>query len=145
MFKRGQDKQSASQTQTEEWTLINRQTVIEGVLKAQGRVRIHGKIIGDVLVNGVLEVAEEGVIEGTHVKADDIKIIGRVKANIEANGKIEIWQTGQLEGDVRARALEIDEGAMFIGRSDMRPKEKAVATLAASNTLKAAKVTEAKD
>lgn len=138
MFNRNHDKQrpNQSQNQTDEWTLINRQTLIEGVLKAQGRVRIHGKIIGDVLVDGILEVAEEGVIEGSHVKADEIKIIGRVKANVEAKGKIEIWQTGQLEGDVRAKALEIDEGAMFIGRSDMRPREKAVATLPASQSAK---------
>jgi len=130
MFKRNDQKQTPSQAQsTEEWTLINRNTTVEGTLKAQGRVRIHGNIYGDVHVDGILEVAEEGIIEGNMVYADEIKIIGRVKANIETPGKIEIWQKGQLEGDVRAKALDIEEGAMFIGRSDMRPVEKVSAPI----------------
>ncbi len=139
MFKRSDQKQTAPQAQTgEEWTLINRNTTIEGTLKAQGRVRIHGNVLGDVHVDGVLEVAEEGIIEGNIVYADEIKIIGRVKANVETPGKIEIWQKGQLEGDVRAKALDIEEGAMFIGRSDMRPSEKLSAPLPAPSQAKSA-------
>lgn len=140
MFKRGEQKQISNQNSAqggEEWTLINKNTTIEGSLHASGRVRIHGKVLGDVIVDGVLEIAEEGLIDGTLVRADEIKIIGKVKANIESKGKIEIWQTGQLEGDVRARALEIDEGAMFIGRSDMRPLEK-TSTIPVAKTIKAA-------
>ena len=143
MFKRSDQKQTTQAQTGEEWTLINRNTTIEGTLKAQGRVRIHGNVLGDVHVDGVLEVAEEGIIEGSIVYADEIKIIGRVKANVETPGKIEIWQKGQLEGDVRAKALDIEEGAMFIGRSDMRPIEKLAASLPASTQAKS-KTTDVK-
>jgi len=105
----------------EPFTYIHQGTVLEGDLKAKGRVRIHGTVRGKVTVAGVLEIADGGLIEGGTIQADTVRIIGAVKANIEAKGKIEIWKTGVLEGDVKASALDIEEGARFTGRSEMRP------------------------
>jgi cytoskeletal protein CcmA (bactofilin family) len=104
----------------EPFTYINQGTEIHGNIVAKGRVRIHGILRGNVTVEGVLEVAEDGLVEGEKIVADEVKIIGHVKANVEAKVKVEIWQKGILEGDVRANALDIEEGATFIGRSDMR-------------------------
>lgn len=105
---------------TEPFTYIHRGTTVQGDLEASGRVRVHGTIRGNVRVHGVLEVAETGVIEGDAVEAEEVKILGRVRANVVAKGKIEIWKDGQLDGDVQAAALDIEEGARFTGRSDMR-------------------------
>ncbi len=116
---------------SEPFTYIHQGTTLEGNLVAQGRVRVHGVIRGDVTVHGVLEVAESGEIEGSLIRADEVKVIGLVKADIEAKGKIEIWKTGRLFGDVRASALDIEEGAGFTGRSEMNPGGQAVATLTA--------------
>jgi cytoskeletal protein CcmA (bactofilin family) len=102
------------------FTYINQGTEVQGNIVAKGRVRIHGIVRGNITVEGVLEVAEDGLVEGDTIIADEVKIIGHVKANVEARVKIEIWQKGILEGDVRAKALDIEEGATFIGRSDMR-------------------------
>jgi cytoskeletal protein CcmA (bactofilin family) len=102
------------------FTYINQGTEIQGNIIAKGRVRIHGILRGNITVEGILEVAEDGLIEGDKVVADEVKIIGHVKANVEASVKVEIWQKGILEGDVRAKVLDIEEGATFIGRSDMR-------------------------
>lgn len=120
MFRRGQ-KQKSKNTQPEPFTYIHQETLIEGSLNAKGRVRIYGVVKGNVCVEGVLEIAEFGVIEGDLVQAQELRILGRVKANVAASGKVEIWQKGELIGDVRASALDIEEGATFIGRSDMRP------------------------
>lgn len=103
----------------EPFTYIHRGTTIVGDLEAKGRVRIHGTVRGDVRVSGVLEVAEAGVVEGNLIEADEVKILGTVRASVHARGKIEIWKAGRLEGDVRAAALDIEEGASFTGRSDM--------------------------
>jgi len=104
----------------EPFTYIHRGTTVQGDVEASGRVRVHGTIQGNVRVHGVLEVAETGVIEGDAVEAEEVKILGRVRANVVAKGKIEIWKDGQLDGDVQAAALDIEEGARFTGRSDMR-------------------------
>lgn len=105
------------------FTYIHRGTTIVGDLEAKGRVRIHGTVKGDVRVSGVLEVAEAGVVEGELIEADEVKILGTVRASVHARGKIEIWKAGRLEGDVRAAALDIEEGASFTGRSDMNGGE----------------------
>lgn len=117
----------------EPFTYINQGTEISGNIVAKGRVRIHGILRGNVTVEGVLEVAEDGLVEGEKIVADEVKIIGHVKANIEAKVKVEIWQKGILEGDVRANALDIEEGATFIGRSDMRSPSQVLVSASASN------------
>jgi cytoskeletal protein CcmA (bactofilin family) len=132
-------KQQESQTPapqtgqtTDPFTYINQGTEVQGNIVAKGRVRIHGIVRGNITVEGVLEVAEDGLVEGEKIEADEVKIIGHVKANVEAKVKVEIWQKGILEGDVRATALDIEEGATFIGRSDMRSAIEKVPVLAGS-------------
>ncbi|MBW7915969.1 MAG: polymer-forming cytoskeletal protein [Trueperaceae bacterium] len=117
MFKR----RDAKPPETRElFTYIHQGTVVEGKLTAEGRVRVHGTVRGDVTVRGVLEVAESGVVECDDLRADHVKIIGRVTAgHLEATGKVEIWKGGELVGDVRAAALDIEDGARFTGRSEM--------------------------
>ena len=103
-------------------TYIHSDTVIDGSVKSKGPVRVDGTVHGIVEIGGLLEVAASGVIEGDQVTAEHVKILGRVKANVSATGRIEIWRSGHLEGDVRAASLDIEDGATFIGRSEMNVK-----------------------
>jgi len=117
MFRRRNPKADEAK---ELFTYIHQGTVVEGKLTAEGRVRVHGVVRGDVAVKGVLEVAESGVVSCDRLSADHVKIIGRVSAKrLEATGKVEIWKGGELVGDVRAAALDIEDGARFTGRSEM--------------------------
>lgn len=118
----------------EPFTFIHEGTTLHGDLRAEGRVRVHGNIYGNVEVRGVLEVAASGMIEGARIRAYDVKVLGSVKASVEAKGKIEIWKDGRLEGDVRACALDIEEGATFLGRSEMSPDGAAVGRLTEAAT-----------
>ena len=95
--------------------------MVRGDLEAAGRVRVHGTILGNVKAEGVLEVAAEGSIRGERVEAEHVRILGSVEALVAASGKVEIWRGGSLDGDVRAASLDIEEGASFTGRSEMRP------------------------
>lgn len=128
-----QTTSATSTNQAEPFTYINQGTEVSGNIVAKGRVRIHGILRGNITVEGVLEVAEDGLVEGEKIVADEVKIIGHVKANVEAKVKVEIWQKGILEGDVRATALDIEEGATFIGRSDMRSPSQTLVSASASN------------
>jgi cytoskeletal protein CcmA (bactofilin family) len=125
MFTRGQKNSQSKDVKPEPFTYIHQDTLLEGNLSAKGRVRIYGVVKGNVTVEGVLEIAEFGVIEGDTIRAHEVRVLGRVKANVESSGKIEIWQKGELIGDVRATSLDIEEGATFIGRSEMRPSNPA--------------------
>ncbi len=129
MFRRPQRERdttpndSAAAAERERFTYLQHGTVVTGALQASGRVRVHGTIRGDVEVDGLLEVAQDGVIEGSTVKAASLVVLGRVRANVEVAGKVEVWKDGHLEGDVQAGALDIEEGATFVGRSEMPGRE----------------------
>lgn len=119
MFKRRR-KEPPTQPQREPFTYVHQDTTICGELNGSGRVRIHGTVRGNVRVDGVLEVAEAGLVEGSSVVADEVKIIGRMLVeSVTARGKVEIWRGGELIGNVKAAALDIEDGARFTGRSEM--------------------------
>jgi cytoskeletal protein CcmA (bactofilin family) len=112
----------------ERFTYVHEGTTLRGALEAAGRVRIHGTVLGDVRVEGVLEVAPGGVIEGQHVEALEVRVLGTVRASVTAVTRVEIWNGGVLEGDVATAVLDIEEGATFVGRSSM-PSSRSVAAL----------------
>lgn len=97
---------------------------IEGKLYSEGNMRIDGKVIGDVTVNGNLTLGDGSEVEG-EVKAMNVTLSGNVKGSVEANEKVVLESTSILTGDLTAKILVIEEGAKFDGRSSMekqRPK-----------------------
>jgi cytoskeletal protein CcmA (bactofilin family) len=103
----------------ERFTYVHQGTTVRGTLEATGRVRIDGTVLGDVVVQGMLEVAENGVIEGARVEASEVRVLGVVRAAVQASVKLEIWSGGTVEGDVATPSLDVEEGATLHGRSDM--------------------------
>ena len=98
-------------------TFIAPGTLVEGMLQAQGGVRVDGTVRGSLYVEGDLEVAPTGRVEGEEIRARNVVINGEVKARILADGKLVLTKSGRLEGDISAKALDIEAGAVFIGRS----------------------------
>lgn len=103
-------------------TLIGLGTEINGTLRANGGIRIDGRVEGEVVNEGDLVVGEEGVLEAT-VKTRNVTVAGEVRGNIEASGRVEIVATGRLIGDITVNALIIHEGAVFDGNCQMRQAE----------------------
>jgi len=101
----------------EPYSYVDAETTVEGTLKAGARLRVDGRVRGEVRVEGVLEVAPGGRIEVGPVRAADVRIAGEIVADVHAAGTVELWNGGRLEGDVRAASLDIEEGATFLGRS----------------------------
>ena len=95
-------------------------SVVTGRLEARGRLRLHGTVRGDVDVDGLLEVGAEGVIEAAQVRAAGLVVLGRVVADVDVDGVVEVWKGATLQGDVRAASIDIESGAVFVGRSSKR-------------------------
>lgn len=98
-------------------TYLGEGSEIEGNLRAPGNTRIDGKIKGSVIVEGDLEIGSNAQIEGDQIKANNIIIHGQVSAQVIALGKLHITKSARVEGDVRAMSLDVEAGAVFVGRS----------------------------
>lgn len=101
-------------------TYLSQKTEFEGVLHAEGMLRVDGIIHGTVDVNGDLEISTTGLVEGPEVKAKNIVVQGVLKAKVRAEGKLTLSRTARLEGDVVAGALEIEPGAYYTGYIETR-------------------------
>jgi len=100
----------------EPYSYLHPDTTVEGDVRAV-RLRVDGRLVGAVEVEGLLEVAPGGRVEGGPVRAHDVRVAGELHADVRAEGTVEVWRGGTLQGDVRAGALDVDEGGRFLGRS----------------------------
>jgi len=101
-----------------ELSLISAGTVVEGKIKAEGSVRIDGKLVGDVIVKVNAAVGQNGVVEGT-IQAKNVSLAGKVQGTVTATEKLILESNAVMRGDVRAARLVVDEGAMFDGQINM--------------------------
>ncbi len=91
---------------------------IEGKFYSNGNVRIDGKVVGDVIVDGNLTVGEGAEINGG-VKAKNITLSGKMEGILSSSDKLIMESKAVLIGDLFAKVLVIQEGATFDGKSSM--------------------------
>lgn len=96
-------------------TYLGPESEVLGDLRAKGQVRIDGAVRGSVFVEGELEIGPTGRVEGERVEAEAVQIHGEVRADLAA-GRVALSKTARLTGTVRARALEMEAGAIFVGQ-----------------------------
>jgi len=101
-------------------TYLSQKTEFEGILHAEGMLRVDGVVHGTVEVQGDLEISSTGLVEGPEVKAHNLVVHGVLKARVVAQGKLTLSRTARLEGDVIAGSLEIETGAYYTGFIETR-------------------------
>jgi cytoskeletal protein CcmA (bactofilin family) len=57
------------------------------------------------------------------VKSKSVIIFGTVQGNIDAAERVELKATAQLIGDLRAGRIVIEDGATFVGKSEVSPNK----------------------
>ncbi len=91
---------------------------IKGTIKFQKELLIDGKVEGEINSDGVLTVGENADIRA-EVKTKSITIYGKVQGNITVSERCELKSKCTLQGDLKAARLIIEEGATFIGKSEV--------------------------
>ncbi|MBR1885281.1 MAG: polymer-forming cytoskeletal protein [Schwartzia sp.] len=99
-------------------TIIGHDTTITGEIQGSGNLRIDGRIDGGINVSSDIVIGESGSVQG-NIKANSLIVAGSVTGNVDCDGNLSIHATGQLVGDVRVRSLNIADGGIFKGRSEM--------------------------
>ena len=99
-------------------SLLSKKVKIEGEIQGDEDLHVEGHFRGIIKISGNIFVGQTGVVEAD-VEAENVVIQGQVKGNILARKQLEIQPTGKLVGDCTAQSIDIKEGALFEGRSQM--------------------------
>ena len=91
---------------------------IKGSIKFQKELLIDGKVEGEIHSDGVLTIGENADIRG-EIKTKSITVYGKVQGNITVGERCELKSRCTLQGDLKAARLVIEEGATFIGKSEV--------------------------
>jgi len=100
-------------------TIIGKGTKVDGTLDIEGATRIDGTLTGKLTCNDVVTVGSTGIVKA-EVKAKSIIIGGRIEGNIFASEKVELQAKSELVGDITAKSLLVEHGAIFHGSSKMK-------------------------
>ena len=100
-------------------TMIGEGTVFEGNITVPHSLRIDGTFKGRIDTAEMLTIGKNGRVEAD-IKSKSAIIGGRVTGNVAAEERVELEAEASLIGDLRARDLVINEGAVFHGKCSMR-------------------------
>jgi cytoskeletal protein CcmA (bactofilin family) len=91
---------------------------VMGDVVADGSVRVEGVVTGAVHAGKGVVVGRDGSVDGD-VSTHDAVIAGTVRGRVVAASRLEIQATAHIEGEIRARRVQLDEGAVVNGSLEM--------------------------
>ena len=100
--------------------LLSADVEIKGSIKFQNELIIDGKVEGEITSTGILTVGENAEIRG-EIKTKSVTVLGKVHGNITVEERCELKGRAVLQGDLKAARLVIEDGATFVGKSEVTP------------------------
>ena len=95
---------------------------IKGSIKFTNDLTIDGKVEGEINSQGILTIGENAEIRG-EIKTKSVVVYGKVNGNITVEERCELKSRAALHGDLKAARLVIEEGATFVGKSEVTPNK----------------------
>lgn len=89
---------------------------IKGIVKFSNDLVVDGKIDGEIHSDGSLTVGENARIKA-EIKTATVVVYGKVHGNLTASDRVELKSSAEVIGDIKAKTLSIEAGAIFIGKS----------------------------
>jgi len=91
---------------------------VVGDCETDGTIRVEGTVNGSIKAGKAVVVGKDGAVHGD-VSAQDAVISGRVTGTLVAESRLELQATCRVEGEVRARRMQLEEGAVLNGTVNM--------------------------
>ncbi len=105
--------------------LLSADVEIKGSIKFQNELTIDGKVEGEITSTGTLTVGENAEIRG-EIRTKSATVLGKVHGNITVEERCELKARAVLQGDLKASRLVIEDGATFVGKSEVTPNRVAM-------------------
>jgi cytoskeletal protein CcmA (bactofilin family) len=112
---------------------------IKGSIKFQNELTIDGKVEGEITSAGVLIIGENSEVRG-EIKTKSVTVHGKVQGNITVEERCELKGHAQLIGDLKAARLVIEEGATFVGKSEVSPNRGSIKAAEAPRAAEPTKI-----
>jgi cytoskeletal protein CcmA (bactofilin family) len=91
---------------------------IKGTVKFTNDLVVDGRIEGEIHSDGNLTVGENARLKA-EIKTGTVVVYGKVHGNIVASDRVELKATAEVVGDIKAKTLAIEPGAIFVGKSNV--------------------------
>ncbi len=104
---------------------------IKGNVKFTNDLVVDGKIEGEINSDGNLTVGENARLRA-EIKTGTVVVYGKVHGNLTATDRVELKSSAEVVGDIKAKTLSIEAGAIFVGKSTVGTPTSAPAQAQAS-------------
>ena len=102
-------------------SIVGPSVKIEGDLKSQGNLRIDGTVTGKVKTSQNLFIGDTANISAD-IEAENAVISGVVQGNVKIVSALVLTGTSRVTGDILCGTLQVEEGAYFLGKCQMKDK-----------------------
>jgi cytoskeletal protein CcmA (bactofilin family) len=105
--------------------VIGKSVQIRGEVKGSEDLMVDGHVEGTItLLESRLTIGPNAHV-AANVSARDVILLGQLSGNVSATGRVELRDGCDLVGDISAARLMIEESAVFRGKVEPIPAEKA--------------------
>jgi len=98
--------------------IIGVSTEIKGDVTTKGDIRINGRLVGSLRIEGKLIVGDTGYIEG-EIYCTNAEIAGKIKGKMVTKELSSFTSTAKFDGELTTGKLIIEEGATLDGTCKM--------------------------
>jgi len=89
-----------------------------GDCSTEGTIRIEGLVEGQVIAGKAIVIGKDGIVTGD-LRTQDAVIAGQVEGAVFAASRLEVQATARISGQIHARRLQLEEGAVVNGEVRM--------------------------
>ena len=100
-------------------TVIGTGVTVQGDVRSDGDISIDGTLTGSIAARGTVTIGVNATVKAD-VSANSVVVIGELRGNIEAEETTTLRSSARLKGNISTVNLEIELGAIFVGRSQMK-------------------------
>ena len=111
-----------------QYSKIDKNTVLKGVINAKTDIRIDGTLEGEVETVGRVIIGKDAVVNGK-VLCANADIEGVFKGNLTVSGSLSLKAGSNVEGEVFIQKLIVESGATFNANCSMHSEEDGVKKL----------------